>query len=332
MTLTRRSLRSRHARYTSVAVGVVALALTATACGGSNSAKASSDSGASAAPSQSSAQSGSDTSAAQSAQTDFTSYTSTKSFDDTESALKKAVSDSGMMVLGDMNQAGALKSTGLNLKGAHTYFVGNPAKGKMFFQQNPAIGAEIPVRMYVWADSDGTAHVGYFDPAAMFTAIDPKLADGGKQMAMAADKIAQGASGGKAEAGTKVDVSFVSEESTKSFSDTEKDLKKSVASSGMMTLGDLNQAGALKATGLNLKGAHAYFVGNPAKGKMFFEQDPAIGAVIPLGMYVWADSDGTAHVGYFDPAALFTAVNSKLADGGKQMAMAAKKIADGAAK
>ncbi|KUO15017.1 hypothetical protein [Streptomyces dysideae] len=45
-----------------------------------------------------------------------------------------------------------------------------------------------------------------------------------------------------------------------------------------------------------------------------------------------ADDDGTAHIGYYDPAPLFTAVDAKLADGGKQMAMAAEKIADGAAK
>ncbi|MFH9071360.1 DUF302 domain-containing protein [Streptomyces alboflavus] len=329
MKLIRRPLRSRRARYTGLAVGALTVALTATACGSSDSSDTADADKTPAPPASSEESSAADSAAVQTA---FTSYASSKSFDDTVSALKKSVADSGMMVLGDLNQAGALKSTGLNLKGAHSFFVGNPAKGKMFFQQNPAIGTEIPIRMFVWADEDGKGHVGYFDPAAMFTAVDEQLADGGKQMAMAADKIAQGATGGSAEAGTKVAASFVSVDSAKSFADTESALKKSVADSGMMVLGDLNQAGALKSTGLNLKGAHAYFVGNPAKGKMFFQQNPAIGTVIPLRMYVWADDDGKAHIGYYDPAPLFTAIDPKLADGGKQMKMAAEKISHGAVK
>ncbi|MEU9599843.1 DUF302 domain-containing protein [Streptomyces sp. NPDC048109] len=328
MTLISRTLRARRPRYTGIAVGAVALALTATACGS----KDSPDTAGSEQAASPSAAAENSVPPADAAQTAFTSYASEKSFDDTVSALKKAVADSGMMVLGDLNQAGALKSTGLNLKGAQSFFVGNPAKGKMFFQANPAIGAEIPLRMYVWADGDGKGRVGYFDPAAMFTAVDAELADGGKQMAMAADKIAQGATGGSAQAGSKVTATFVSVASAKSFADTEKALKKSVADNGMMVLGDLNQAGALKSTGLELKGAHAYFVGNPTKGKMFFGENPAIGTVIPLRMYVWADADGKAHIGYYDPAPLFQAIDAKLADGGQQMKMAADKIAEGAAK
>ncbi|KRA41391.1 hypothetical protein ASD97_12655 [Streptomyces sp. Root63] len=328
MTLPPRTLRIRRPRHTGIAMGVVALALTATACGSNDS----SDTAGSEQTASPTAVPEKPAAPAEAAQTAFTSYASQKPFGDTVSALRKAVADNGMMILGDLNQAGALKSTGLNLKGAQSFFVGNPAKGKTFFEANPAIGAEIPLRMYVWAGDDGNSHVGYFDPAAMFTAVDPGLAEGGKQMAMAADKIAQGATGGSAQPGSKVAASFVSVASAKSFPDTEKALKKSVADNGMMILGDLNQAGALKSTGLQLKGAHSYFVGNPTKGKMFFEANPAIGTVIPLRMYVWADADGKAHIGYYDPAPLFQAVDAKLADGGEQMKMAAGKIAEGAAK
>jgi uncharacterized protein (DUF302 family) len=34
----------------------------------------------------------------------------------------------------------------------------------MFFQADPAAGAVLPVRMYVWQDSSGKAEVGYFTP------------------------------------------------------------------------------------------------------------------------------------------------------------------------
>ncbi|UQA97076.1 DUF302 domain-containing protein [Streptomyces halobius] len=193
MSLTRKTrfrktrFRTKPVRYSVLTAGALVLALGATACG---SDAEETTSGKTPNPTK---EAGSPSRPAESVQTTFISYASSKSFADTQSALKKAVADSGMMVLGDLNQAGALKSTGLDLKGAHAYFVGNPAKGKMFFQQNPAIGAVIPLRMYVWADEHGTSHIGYFDPATLFTAIDGKLSDGGKQMKMAAEKIANGA-------------------------------------------------------------------------------------------------------------------------------------------
>lgn len=189
MVLIPRTLRIRRPRHTGIAVGVVALALTATACGSNDS----SDTAGSEQTASPTAVSEEPAAPAEAAQTAFTSYASKRPFGDTVSALKKAVADNGMMILGDLNQAGALKSTGLHLKGARSYFVGNPTKGKMFFEANPAIGTVIPLRMYVWAGADGKAHIGYYDPAPLFQAVDAKLADGGEQMKMAASKIAEGA-------------------------------------------------------------------------------------------------------------------------------------------
>jgi uncharacterized protein (DUF302 family) len=83
-----------------------------------------------------------------------------------------------------------LSAPGLQLEGAHSFFVGNPAAGRTFFEATPAIGAVIPLRIHVWAGDDGSAHVGYFDPQPLFTAVDPQLADGGQQMSQAAAMIA----------------------------------------------------------------------------------------------------------------------------------------------
>ncbi|WP_306357901.1 MULTISPECIES: DUF302 domain-containing protein [unclassified Nocardia] len=250
-------------------------------------------------------------------------------FDATVEALKKAVSDNGMMILGDLDQAGALQTTGLNLKGAHTFFVGNPSAGKMFFEQTPAIGAVIPLQFLVWADGDGKTSVSYFDPKPLFTAVDPTLADGGAKMADAATMIVSAATGGSAAAhGTQQTARLVTVDAKGGFDDAVNALARSASDNGMMVLGDLDQAGALQTTGLNLKGAHTFFVGNPSAGKMFFEQTPAIGTVIPLRILVWADSDGGAHVSYFDPEPMFTAVDSGLAEGGQKMSDAAAMIAN----
>jgi len=300
------------------AVGAMTTALGATACSGSST-----DTAATPATSAISTQewAAASANASQSVQTNLVTLVSDKPFDATIDALKQSVSSNGMMVLGELDQAGALQTTGLQLKGAHSFFVGNPAAGKMFFEQTPAIGAAIPLRMFVWADNDGNTSISYFDPKPLFEAVSPGLTDGGQKMSDAAAMIAEAAAGGEGQSqrGSAQDATLVTVDAKGSFEDTMNTVKQAVSSNGMMVLGELDQAGALQTTGLQLKGAHSFFVGNPAAGKMFFEQTPAIGTVIPVRLLVWADNDGKSHVSYFDPAPLFTAVDPQLADGGKQM-------------
>jgi len=263
--------------------------------------------------------------------TKFFTATSTKSFANTVSALKTAVSGAGMMVLGTLNQAGALSVAGLQLKGAETFFIGNPSVGKMFFQADPAIGAVLPLRLYTWVNDAGKAEVGYFDPVSLMTAVDPHLADQAQKLAMAAAKVTQAATGAAPAPSATVNAQFVTVSSSKSFTETVNGLKTSTSSAGMMVLGQLNQAGALSMTGLHLAGAQSFFVGNPTTGKMFFQTDPAIGIVIPVGMYVWVNSAGKTEIGYFDPGPLMAGINPKLTKPGQQLSQMAAKITQGAA-
>lgn len=98
-----------------------------------------------------------------------------------------------MMIIGDINQDAALAATGLQLPGAHSFFVGNPQIGKTAFDETQAIGAVIPVRVSVWVDGDGPAHISYFDPAPEFTAVDPALDDTGQQVSQAIRTIVEAA-------------------------------------------------------------------------------------------------------------------------------------------
>ncbi len=300
------------------AAGAMTVALGATACSGSSTDTAATPETSVTASQESAVGSAN---APQSVQTKLVTLASNQPFDATIDALKQAVSSNGMMVLGDLDQAGALQTTGLQLKGAHSFFVGNPAAGKMFFEKTPAIGTVIPLRMFVWADNDGKTSISYFDPKPLFEAVDPGLADGGQKMSDAAAMIAKAATGGQgqSQSGSAQNATLVTVDAKGSFEDTMNAVKQAVSSNGMMVLGDLDQASALQTTGLQLKGAHSFFVGNPAAGKMFFEKTPAIGTVIPVRLLVWADNDGKSHVSYFDPAPLFTAVDPQLADGGKKM-------------
>jgi uncharacterized protein (DUF302 family) len=173
----------RRPRLLGLAAVAVAVSVGATACGGG-------DTGSGSQPASSPAASSAPAQNPQAVQTSLVTVASDKDFQSTVDGLKQAVSANGMMILGDLDQAGALKTTGLELKGAHTFFVGNPAAGKMFFQQTPAIGAVIPLRILVWADNDGKAHLSYFDPSTLFQAVNPNLAEGGQKMSQAATMIA----------------------------------------------------------------------------------------------------------------------------------------------
>jgi uncharacterized protein (DUF302 family) len=319
-------IRPRPQAVAVIAVGAVVALAVGAACSSDTGTNANSTAATTSAPTATGAQSPAAPNP-QASSTSVITADSDKDFPGTVDALKSAVSANGMMILGELDQANALKATGLNLAGAHTLLVGNPSVGKMFFQQTPAIGSVIPVQMLVWAGDDGKAHISYFDPKPLFAAVDAGLAGGGQTMSDAAAMITKAACGAGGTPGTAEAAELKTVDAKGSFDDAVSALKKAASSNGMMILGDLDQAAALKATGLNLAGAHTFFVGNPSVGKMFFEQTPAIGTVIPLRMLVWAGDDGKAHVSYFDPKALFTAVDPGLADGGQKMSDTAAKLA-----
>ena len=115
------------------------------------------------------------------------------SFDATVASLKKAVASNGMMVLGTLNQKGALSTTGLVLEGAESFFVGNPVAGKALFEMDAAAGAAIPLRVYVWVDGTGATEVGYFKPSDLLGGVSPEVAQMGAKMDGVFAKILAGA-------------------------------------------------------------------------------------------------------------------------------------------
>lgn len=91
---------------------------------------------------------------------------SSKNFDGTINALKKAVSQGGMMVLSELNQGKVLSMTGLRVN-AHSFFVGNPNVGKQAFASDPSVGLVIPVRINVY-EENGATYINYFKPSDLF--------------------------------------------------------------------------------------------------------------------------------------------------------------------
>ncbi len=111
----------------------------------------------------------------------FLKVESHQSYTGTISALKKAINSNQMMVMGHIDQAKVLSMTGLQLDGAETFFVGNPQMGKKAFGMDPAAGAVLPARLYVWS-AQGHTFIGYFQPSSQLMAVSPSLAQVGEML------------------------------------------------------------------------------------------------------------------------------------------------------
>jgi len=109
-----------------------------------------------------------------------TTIESSKDFDGTIDAIKKAVSGGGMMVLSELNQGKILSMSGLQVK-AHSFFIGNPKVGKKAFSADPSVGVVIPVRVNVYKQN-GSTFVNYFKPSDLMGAY-------GKDVKMIGEKL-----------------------------------------------------------------------------------------------------------------------------------------------
>jgi uncharacterized protein (DUF302 family) len=82
---------------------------------------------------------------------------------DTMSRLIEAIGSRGLTVFGQIDHAAAAREAGLELAAEEVVLFGNPRAGTPLMQSDPRVGVELPLRMLVWEDPDGTL-LGYNDP------------------------------------------------------------------------------------------------------------------------------------------------------------------------
>ena len=95
-----------------------------------------------------------------------------------------------------------------------------------------------------------------------------------------------------------------------SVEDTLAQLKKMVASGGMMVMGELHQGKVLEMTGLHVS-SETVFVGSPTVGKNLFSADPAAGIAVPIRINVFDDGQGNTFVTYVPPSHLLDKLGNK---------------------
>ena len=125
--------------------------------------------------------------------------------------------------------------------------------------------------------------------------------------------------------------SFIAVKSAHGYSATLNSLQSAIKSNGMMVRGKVNQKSNLSKAGLNIEGGESFLVGDPRIGKKLFSMNPAVAAVIPARISVWAEH-GTTYVGYFKPSALMGMISFQLAKPGEVLDMKFQKIVKDATK
>jgi uncharacterized protein (DUF302 family) len=94
---------------------------------------------------------------------------------------------------------------------------------------------------------------------------------------------------------------LVTVQSSQNFDKTISSFKKLVSDNGMMVMGEINQGKVLSMTGISVK-SHTFFDCNPNVGNQLFSADRAVGAVVPVRVNIFEETDGHTYVAYFPPS------------------------------
>lgn len=104
--------------------------------------------------------------------------TSSKSFQQTVSALETALEGNGFMIVGRIDHQNMLRMVGARTGGSVAMEFGKPDMMKELLPENPEIGLAMPLRAYVYEDAEGGVHVSYFKPSSLLSAIGQEALQG----------------------------------------------------------------------------------------------------------------------------------------------------------
>ena len=80
-----------------------------------------------------------------------------------EARLREALDAHGLQLFARIDHAAGARKAGIELGPDVLLILGNTRLGTPLMQADPRVGIELPLRMLIWRDDDGT-HVGYLDP------------------------------------------------------------------------------------------------------------------------------------------------------------------------
>ena len=81
--------------------------------------------------------------------------------------LETAISSRGAVVVAKVDHAAAAQAIGLSLRPTVLVLFVNPKLGTPLMQSQQTVGLDLPLRVLIWQDADGTTRVGYTNPAVI---------------------------------------------------------------------------------------------------------------------------------------------------------------------
>jgi uncharacterized protein (DUF302 family) len=81
--------------------------------------------------------------------------------------LEKAIDAQGMMLFALIEHSAEAESVNMSLRDEKVVIFGDPKVGTLLMQENPKIGIELPLRILVWQDEEGTTQIAYADTLAL---------------------------------------------------------------------------------------------------------------------------------------------------------------------
>ena len=97
--------------------------------------------------------------------------------DQVEARLREALEEHGLQLFARIDHATGARKADIQLEANVVFIFGNTRVGTPLMQADPRVGIELPLRMLIWEDRDGT-HVGYVDPREL---ADRYALDGNQQ-------------------------------------------------------------------------------------------------------------------------------------------------------
>jgi len=116
---------------------------------------------------------------------------SNSSFAQTAERLETAIKKRGMMIVATVDHQNMLRMVGASIRGSKTIEFGKPNMMKMLLPDNPEIGLEMPLKIYVYERADGKTVVSYSKLSAAFASYGKEpLTQAGQMMDMMLEEIA----------------------------------------------------------------------------------------------------------------------------------------------
>lgn len=83
--------------------------------------------------------------------------------DQVEARLREALDAHDLQLFARIDHATGARKAGVDLEANVLLIFGKTDVGTPLMQADPRVGVELPLRMLIWQDSEGT-HVGFLDP------------------------------------------------------------------------------------------------------------------------------------------------------------------------